>query len=238
MVATALTVKTRYNHALAGGFQARARALTREVASARRQAAEVAQQVSLENIHPRRPDDVPARKGRNEPHISSVLRWRPVRGAQGSGVGLNLAELNSKAKHWIIQEIGTGQSAVIRVGGRSNPVGRPSADATYVRTVKAQSGRRIRSTLVWATGPGGNFVAAGAGENQQLFLRKMVKFPEGARGAAYSSAFPGRSQPGIIIRREIEPRHFVQRGGAAGFRVYRTSVLAAARRTLRKGRPS
>lgn len=237
MAGLGLKMKSRYSGVLSSAeIGARANALVREARVAARASAAVAQAESLSRIQRTRPE-APARAGRNEPSISTVLKWRPVRvGDSSIGVGINLTELNTSVKHWIIQEIGTGERAVVRVAGRANPVGRPTADATYVRTVKAQTGRRIRSTLVWATGPGGDFTLPGAGENQQLFLRKMVKFPKGVDGAAYSSRMPGRSQPGIIIRKEIEPRHFVQKGGIEGFRVYRTSVLAAARSQFRRPR--
>lgn len=236
MAGLGLTTKSRYSGVLSSAsIGARANTLVREARVAARASAAVAQAESLSRIQRTRPD-APARKGRDEPSIAAVLKWRPVRvGGSSIGVGLNLAELNTSVKHWIIQEIGTGDRAVVRVAGRANPVGRPSADASYIRTVKAQTGRRISSALVWGTGPGGEFVRAGAGENQQLYLRKMLKVPKGVGGAAYSSRMPGRSQPGIIIRKEIEPRHFVQKGGIEGFRVYRTSVLAAARREF--GRP-
>jgi len=227
----------RYNHILTRGIAQRAGILIREIKAAQGEAAQTAQETSIGLAKAQRPDDAPPRKGRNEPHIHDVLRWRPIRqGGSTLGVGINLSELNNSVKHWIIQEIGSDERAVVRVAGRTNPVGRPSAGATYIRTVKPQVGRRIRSSLVWATGPGGNYVRPGAGENQQLYLRKMIKFPKGVQGAAYSDAFPGRSQPGIIIGKEIKPRHFVQKGGEAGFRVYRSSVLAAARSQFRKKR--
>lgn len=237
MAGLGLKTKTRYSGVLSSAeIHGRASALVREAGIAARASAAVAQAESLARIQRRRPD-APPRAGRSEPSISAVLKWRQVRvGGSSVGVGVNLSELNSSVKHWIIQEIGTGDRAVVRVAGRANPVGRPSNGASYIRTVKAQTGRRIRSSLVWATGPGGTYTPAGAGENQQLYLRKMIKFPKGVDGAAYSSRMPGRSQPGIIIRREIEPRHFVQKGGEEGFRVYRTSVLAAARREFRRPR--
>ena len=182
-------------------------------------AADTATTVTRAHFKPKRPGGVPARAGRAASgQMLAGLRWvtKPTTGM----VAFDTAEADSKAPFWIIQEIGTGQSATLRQGGSANPVGRPAVGATYVRTVPTQIGRAIPRSLVWATGPGGTYSPAGAGSGQQLYLRAKVKgAPQG----------PGRS---TFIGREIHGQHFVQRGGTEAFREYRSSVLAAARRAF------
>lgn len=215
--------------ALTRGFDARLAVFLHEVQNARRSAAQVATTTSRQAIGRTRPF-APPRRGRNHESIERVLRWGLVgRGNTDAGVGLNFTELNKRSEHWIIQEIGTGQRATIKVADKPNPRGRPTAGATYVRTVKSQVGRRISSGLVFATGPAGNYSKPGSASGQQLYLRRQIKnVPFASRR--------DRSQPGIIIGREIPGQHFVQAGGREGFRHYRQSVLAAARSQLRKRR--
>jgi hypothetical protein len=40
----------------------------------------------------------------------------------------------------------------------------------------------------------------------------------------------------MVIKREIQGQHFVQKGGTTAFREYSTSVRAAARQAFQKGR--
>lgn len=216
---------TQRGDVLGADLRRRIRDFQRDVQRARRQAGQTATQTSRSLVPNTRPF-APPRPGRNAQRISQVIRWRPVgSGQDDAGVGLNVSELNKEAGHWIIQEIGTGQRATIKVGGRPNPTGRPTAGATYVRTVKSQRGRRISSGLVFATGPAGQYTPPGAASGQQLFARRQIKGVPAVRT---------KSQAGIRIQREIRGRHFAQKGGEAGFREYRQSVLAAARSQFRK----
>jgi len=198
-----------------------------EVNGARYRAARVATDVSRANVRRSRPL-APPRAGRYH-GLKDAIRWRPIGAEPSAGVGLALQELNQKFPPWLVQEIGTGQRAVQHVGGSPNPVGRPTKGAAYVKTVKSQIGRRISPGLVFAAG--GRYVPPGSGRNQQLFLRSQVKgapvrFDRATR----------RSQPAIRISKEIRGQHFIKKGGQAGFREYRESVLAAARSQLKKRR--
>lgn len=207
-------------------LQRRIRTFERQVDAARSRSAKIATDETRKRVKNTRPF-APPRPGRNHEQISKVARWSAIgTGPTAAGVALRMNELDSRASHWIIQEIGTGQRATIHAGGRPNPVGRPEKDATYVKTVKSQKGRRISSGLVFATGPGGQWVRPGAASGQQLFLRRQIK------GVP---ATPTKSQAGIRITREIPGQHFVRDGGTEGFREYRRSVLAAARTQFRKG---
>lgn len=200
-------------------------AFTRDVTAAQLRAADVANQVSKSHVRRLR-DLAPPRAGRHH-GLKDAIRWR---GLKGSGVGLALNELNEKFPPWIVQEIGTGQRAIMRVGGSPNPAGRPTEGASYVKTVKSQRGRRISPGLVFAS-RGGKYSPPGSATGQQLYLRSQVR---GAPVRFDRSA--QRSAPGIRISREIKGQHFIREGAQAGFREYRQSVLAAARSQLKKRR--
>ena len=88
--------------------------------------------------------------------------------------------------------------------------------------LRSQRGRRILSSLVFADAPGGAYTPPGARRSQQLFYRSQV------------TGAPRRRRP-IVIKREIQGQHFIQKGAQAGFRQYRQSVTAAARQAFRKG---
>lgn len=226
-----MTCKVQTTDPFGTRLDVRLRAFEAKVESARQAGAAAANRASRNSLVRTRPI-APPRPGRNHESIERVLNWRPitVNGKQGSAVGVNQSELNSRAPHWIIQEIGTGQRAVARVAGRRRATGRPTKGDSAIRTVKSQKGRRISSGLVFADGPGGQFSPPGSASGQQLYLRKQIQ------GVPFATR-RDRSQAGIIIRREIEGQHFVRDGAREGFRVYRRSVLAAARSQFRKPKP-
>jgi hypothetical protein len=146
-------------------------------------------------------------------------------------VGLDLPKLAADFPPWLVQEIGTGQRAIqseATAQGAGNPVGRPRKNAEYVKSVPSQIGRRISGHLVWAT-KGGQYTAPGATSGQQLWLRSQVTGAP-VRYDAKAKRYERRME----IHREIPGQHFLRDGGRAGFREYRTSVLAAARTQLRK----
>ena len=180
------------------------------------EAAHAANQTSLRKLKRRRPIASP-RPGRNDRSIRNTLRWEP----SGTGVKLNVNRLNAEAPHWIIQEIGTNETANVRTAGVKLPVGRPRKGSTTSRHVKSQVGRRISRRLVWAD-QAGNFAQYQPGRHQLELASKV-------------SGVPYRRKT-IVIGKEIEPQHFVRDGAKEGFRVYRQSVLAAARQTLTKKR--
>lgn len=212
-----------------GILQAKVDAFIRAARAARQPAAAQATSTSRQIVANRRDarPAAPARAGRYS-GLANAIAWKPIKNEDG--VGLDLRQLNQKFPPWLVQEIGTGQRATQKVAGRPNPQGRPTKGASYVKTVKPQTGRRISPGLVFAS-RGGQYSPPGAAAGQQLYLRSMVKgapvrFDRSTR----------RSEPGVVISREIEGKHFIRDGGEAGFREYRASVLAAARSQLRKRR--
>ena len=180
-------------------------------------AAVTAQRTSRAGFQYKRPF-APPRAGRSSTggKMTSFIRWRPE-SATGS-VELDVAALNKAAKHWIIQEIGTGKSATMRAGNAGDKKGH----AVRTVSVRRQRGRHISSALVWAAS--GQPVPPGMARGQQLFLR--ADLPGGGAPLAMR---------GMTIRREIEGQHFIREGASAGFRQYEELVLAAARTTFRKG---
>ena len=180
---------------------------------AARKATEVSRQRWATRPNKRDPGGLGAFMGRETTggRMGSFIRWRALK---GGGVGLNLQELDSKAPHWIIQELGTGKRAQMHVGDSSG------SSVTRLRTVKSQRGRRIPGGLVFASRGGVYSQPPGTGR-EQLYLRSMVT------GAPVIPR-------GMRIRREIKGRNFVRQGGTQGFRQYRRDTLAAARRAFKK----
>lgn len=151
------------------------------------------------------------------------LRWT----VRDGKVQFDMREADARVPHWIIQEIGTGEKATIRQANVPNPLGRPKTGASYIRSVKAQRGRRISGGLVFATG--GRYSPPGVRRDEQLHWASRIT------GVPQWSSKNRRGQAASIrIRREIKGQHFVQTGGEHGFREYQQSVLAAARQAFRK----
>lgn len=189
-----------------------------DVRVAEQSSARTATTVTQTSFKRKRPIAPPRRGRHGRGQMAKSASWRATR---GGNVQFNYSGMNRDEPQWIIQEIGTGRRATLRQGSKPNPVGRPTAGATYVRTVKSQIGRRISPSLVWASN--GRYVRPGAGRNQQLYLRRQV------------FGYPAHGHPASIrIKREIRGQHFVQKGGEAGFREFRTTVLAAARTQLKR----
>lgn len=194
---------------------------------ARREASSVATRVTRESFHYiGRPTDVPERPGRKSMHgkFARYLSWVTVPGPDGD-VEFDLAGADRQVRYWIILEIGTGEHAVIRRGGQPNPRGRPGAGNTYVRTVKSQKGRFISTRLGFASSPNGVYTPGTGPRDQQLYLLSNLTGPRGGKVRRN----PKRK---LYIEKEIVGQNFVKKGGQAGFRVYQTSVLAAARRAF------
>ena len=147
---------------------------------ARNSAAAVATQVTRTGFHYVRPVVAP-RPGRASTgsHFSK-LTWRST----PDGVVFDTGQADAESKHWIIQEIGTGQRAVMRVGGLSNPRGRPAKGATHIRTVRSQKGRRLPGGLVFASN--GQYSPVGSAEREQIFRASQVTgVPLGAPGLGH-----------------------------------------------------
>lgn len=206
------------------GLNAKVRTFVQSTTKVQVDAAATATRVSRANVKRKR--ELVVRAGRFH-GLRDAIEWKPTR---TGGVNLQVSRLDAEFKPWEVQEIGTGQKAVRHVGGTPNPRGRPAAGARYVRSVRSQVGRRITPGLVFASG-GKYSPPSDSTRTQQLHLRSEisdapVRFDPETR----------RSAPGIRIGREIEGQHFIQKGGQAGFREYKTGVLAAARSQLRKRR--
>jgi hypothetical protein len=190
---------------------------------ARKVAAGVATQTTRNSFRYLRPANAPKRPGRESTggQFRDELRW-VARSGPDAPVEFDIRAADSKVPYWIIQEIGTGESATLRRGGAANPVGRPASGATYVRTVRSQRGRLISIGLAFASGPRGVYSPPSAAHGQQLYLRSKLTGRFGRM----------RGVDQLVITKEIKGQHFVQKGGQEGFREYRTSVLAAARRAF------
>lgn len=218
-----MAVKDRYG-VLGPELTKRLRAVIAAEDAARVTAAKVATDVTRASFKRKREIIPPRRKrsstgGRFQQH----LEWTP--GAPG--VRFNIAQADEKVPHWIIQELGTGKRATIKQANRPNPAGRPTMGAAYLRTVKAQKGRRISGGLVFASG--GKYTPPGVRRDQQLhWASKTLGVPQ------HSAQTPRGQAASIRIRNEIQGQHFVKKGGEAGFRDYQNTVLAAARQAFRK----
>jgi hypothetical protein len=216
-----MTVKDR-QQMFGAGLDRRIKLVVDANDAALEKAARIATQRTRSNFKYRR-DAIAVRPGRTSTggKMRQHLRWSVNNGM----VEFELNEADSKVQHWIIQELGTRSRGTIRRGGVANPVGRPRAGATYVRTVKSQKGRPIHKSLVFASG--GRYSPSGSRRDEQLH---------------WASTIPGtpsrRQRPRMVINKEIEGQHFVKKGGTTAFRVYRGSVLAAARQAFRKSNTS
>lgn len=223
-----LKVRLRDSGALGGpALDKRLAQFVAQVDFARYSAARTATTVSQRSFRRKRYEAPPRAKREGHGQMRTSIRWRPI--GKGASVGLALQELNNAAPHWIIQEIGTGKRAVQHAGTSPNPSGRPRKGATYIKTIPSQVGRSISPGLVWATKGGKYSPPIRARGNQNLYWRSQV------HGApVYFDPSTNRTAPGLRISREIKGQHFIQKGGQAGFREYRKTVLAAARSQLRK----
>lgn len=184
--------------------------------------ARVATQRTRSNFQYRR-DAIAVRPGRSSTggKMRQHLRWTVRDGM----VEFDLAQADTQVRHWIIQELGTRSKGTLRRANDPNPIGRPRKGTTYVRTVKSQKGRPISSGLVWASG--GSYSQPGTRRDEQL------------QWASRTTGVPSRNRrPRMVINKEIEGQHFVQKGGTTAFHVYRGSVLAAARQAFRKSNTS
>lgn len=207
-------LRTRTPGLLSTGFEARAERFIEAEAAARKAAAAEATAASRRGFTYKRVV-TPARAGRSGTggRMMTYVEWKTT--ADGR-VALDEQQLKTNAPHWIIQEIGTGERAMVHRVGQAIPQGRPRKGADYIRTVRSQKGRIIKSGIVFASG--GRYSPPGSATGEQTALASQV-------GAPFRP-------PRIKIEKEIEGQHFVRDGGKEGFRQYRLSVLAAARRAF------
>jgi hypothetical protein len=229
-----VNVKERVPGLLGRGITDRVDLLVRNEKMARRQAAAEATKATQASWHYKRPADAAPRRGRSFStggQFPTFLEWRD----NGSTVAFDAQLANRRVPYWIIQEIGTGESARIRRGGESVQRGRPTREEAAVRSprIPSQIGRVIPSSLAFGTREGGTYTPPGAATGQQLYLRKRL-----SGGNLSFINEPSSQRHLLVISREIEGQHFVQKGGTQGFRQYRTSVLAAARQAFAGQRKS
>lgn len=208
-----------------GGIHRRAAKLVAAEQKAAVSAAARATEVTRDSFRYKR-EIAPPRPGRSSTggQMKQHLEWGVMKST--GQVAFKRTQADREVPHWIIQEVGTGKRATMKEGGKPNPKGRPAKGATYVRTVRSQVGRRISGGLVFASG--GQWTPPGARRDQQLYWASQVRGVPAYRGAST------RQAAAIRIRREIRGQHFVKKGGQAGFRQYRGSVLTAARSAFRK----
>lgn len=158
---------------------------------------------------------------RNRPHAAprtgrpttggtfdQLIRWRP----DGRGnISFDFQSLKRAAPYFLIQEIGTGQTANIL-----NPQG--------TVTVHSQIGRTISANLYWAGGSGGSAVGPRSGASgDQLYAAAELN-------ASTLARVPHRRKR---IRREIKGKHYIQSGGRAGYLQLRTRLTDEAKRIFK-----
>lgn len=168
-----------------------------------------------------RTQPVPTRAGRQSTggKFGDAITWH----AKDGQVALDEAHLDSVAKHyWRVQEIGTANRAVRRIGGQPQQRGRPAQGSDRIVSVRSQKGRVLPIGLAWGTKAGGRYEPS----NPARFRHDQI-YP-----LATLSFSPYRFPRRIVVEREIHGQHFVQKGAEEGFRHYRKQVLAAAQRAF------
>lgn len=139
------------------------------------------------------------------------IRW-DVRKDDAEGhsyVAFQKEELQGVAPYWLIQEIGTGNSATV-------------LDTGERKSVKSQIGRRIAPTLVWADVDQNYQVPSGT-RTEQLMSYKDVK----------NVPLMMDLEP-QFIKREIQPKGYIREGGFRANAEYQANLLDLARRTFAK----
>lgn len=156
---------------------------------------------------------VPSRPGRPTTGGSfpNLLQWRPVQTRQGTYVAFNIAQLEGRAPYWLIQEIGTGNSATI-------------LDTGERRSVKSQTGRMISRTLTWADASATYDVPLS--ERARTVPQQLMSVKDVKNAPLAIDLEPQR------IRKEIEGKHYIRDGGMHANREYQLSLESLARRTF------
>lgn len=167
----------------------------------------------------------PARPGRQTTggNFARMIRWQiePYKrgGVEGTVVAFQVEELQGRAPYWLIQEIGTGESARI-------------LDTGETKTVRSQRGRMLSRYLVWADVAGTYDVdlgerqgSRGSGARQQLMSYKDVK-----NAPLKVDLEPRR------IGKEIEGKNYIRTGGRQANQQYQDTLLGLARQVFDKPR--
>lgn len=152
---------------------------------------------------------VPQRPGRRTTggSFASYIQWIKEPKSRDISISLDSKLLKSVGPYAFINEIGTGKTAVIL-----NPPG--------TITIPSQIGRNLPRGMVWAGAAGADAVGPSTGANgrENLFLRADVN------GGFVVKGRVGR------IRRETKGKHFIQQGGAQGFRTLAVGLTADVKR--------
>jgi hypothetical protein len=135
--------------------------------------------------------------------FTKLIKWRKYKGY----VQFQRVSLEAAAPYWLVQEIGTGKDAVMYSGD----------DGGTSINIPSQQGRVIPGSLVWADAQGQYDTPRPGVRNQQLMSYKDVI------GAPYKQDL----EP-MRIGREIEGKHYIQRGGSVANAAYQTSLLSLA----------
>lgn len=135
--------------------------------------------------------------------FANDLEWLPT--TKGN-IEFDVLGIEGQAPYYLIQEIGTGKSAVIL-----NPPGSIA--------IRSQRGRLINLGLQWADGTGQAPSRPGHGGLQQIYATADLNM----------SKSHGRLRR-IRIRREIKGKHFIRDGGIEGFSYLDSTLRADAQR--------
>lgn len=145
---------------------------------------------------------VDPRRGRptTQGTFGSYLVWVPEKIGKNHYARFQHEDLEAAAPYWLIQEIGTGNTARILDQGRGV-------------AVKSQRGREISPSLTFAdaTGSYQRPSASRSREDQVVTLQQAKNVP----------IMPRRR---IFIQKEIEPKGFIRKGGQVGLSQYRKDL--------------
>lgn len=155
---------------------------------------------------------VPSRPGRPTTggNFARMISWQRERQGKHQYVAFQKEALEARAPYWLIQEIGTGQSATI-------------LDTQTGVSVRSQRGRRISPTLVFADAKGAYASPSASRRSDQIRSVSDVK-----------NAPLQPDLEGIVIKREIEGKHYIREGGQQANAQYRDTLMTLARDTFRK----
>lgn len=152
---------------------------------------------------------VPKREGRPTTggRFGKMLLWEKEEQDGETFVAFQVSELEGQAPYWLIQEIGTGESAMI-------------LDRRQTVSVKSQRGRLISPTLTWADAQGNYDVSQGRRDQQLRSLQDVKNAPLRI------------DMDELRIKKEIEGKHYIREGGMQANTQYQASLLELARRTF------
>ena len=141
----------------------------------------------------------------------TLLNWKRQSWKNEEYARFQRKPLDTQAGYWLIQEIGTGNTARI-------------LDTNEVVKIPSQRGRKIKKAFQFAD-VGGGYQAPGAGRYGSDQIRNIRDIKDA----------PFRPDlTGIRIEREIEPKGFVQTGGRIGMQKYRQEIGSDFRTIFKK----